>query len=72
MGGGGIADGDGVGGGLSVGFDTPATLTGTVVSRNQGIGGAGGRQGKGGGYAVGWGVLFGYPDDSTITLDGGV
>jgi hypothetical protein len=73
---------DGIGAGLAVAFDpTPAnpfpftgstvTLTGTTISRNQAIGGAKGGTGMGGGYAVGWGILFGFPDTSSVTLHGG-
>ena len=78
----GSAGGAGVGGGLSVGFcpypgfyyigsNSIVTISGTTISRNQAIGGANGGQGLGGGYAVGTGVLFGLPDTSTVTLNGG-
>jgi hypothetical protein len=42
-----------------------------MISRNEAIGSAGGGQGLGGGYAVGIGTLFGLPDTSTVTLNGG-
>jgi hypothetical protein len=29
------------------------------------------RWGMGGGYAVSWGILFGFPDTSSVTLNGG-
>ena len=61
---------DGIGGGLSLAFSA-VTLTDTIVSHNQAIGGAGGGQGMGGGYAIGFGVLFGYEDTSSVTLNGG-
>jgi hypothetical protein len=78
----GIPGGAGIGGGLAVGFyPSPAnpfpftgstvTLTGTTISRNQAIGGSSGGTSMGGGYAVGWGILFGFPDTSTVTLTGG-
>jgi hypothetical protein len=80
-GGNGSPGGAGVGGGLNVGVfpgylantgpSSAVTLTGTIISRNQAIGGAGGGQGMGGGYAVGTGVLFGTPDTSSVTLNGG-
>ena len=75
-----IPGADGVGGALAVGFApvnpdlTPSTttiLTGATISRNQAIGGSNGGHGKGGGYAVDIGVLFGFPDTSTVTLNGG-
>ncbi|MGA3284256.1 MAG: hypothetical protein ABSD57_07350 [Verrucomicrobiota bacterium] len=81
-GGSGIPGGTGVGGGLNVGLN-PAwavassapslavTLTGTIISYNQAIGGANGGTGMGGGYAVDTGVLFGIPDTSSVTLNGG-
>jgi len=59
-----------VGGGLAVGYSA-VTVTGTTSSRNQAVGGAGGGTGMGGGYAVGIGVPFGFPDTSTVTLNGG-
>jgi len=46
------------------------TITGTTISHNQAIGGAGGGEGMGGGYAVGTGILFGVADPSSVTLDG--
>jgi hypothetical protein len=71
----------GVGGGLNAGIfpeygsasgpSSAVTLTGTTISHNQAVGGAGGGQGLGGGYAVGTGVLFGIPDTSSVTLNGG-
>jgi hypothetical protein len=71
----------GVGGGLNVGVHPGAyaatgpssavTLTGTIIRHNQAIGGANGGQGLGGGYAVGIGAIFGDPDTSSVTLDGG-
>ena len=80
-GGGSSPGGAGVGGGLSVGYypypvscigsSSAVTISGTTVSRNQAVGGAGGGQGMGGGYAVGTGVLFGIPDTSSVTLNGG-
>ena len=79
--GGSALGGAGVGGGLSVGFypypvscigsNTAVTIRGSTVSRNQAIGGAGGGAGMGGGYAVGTAVLFGIPDASSVTLNGG-
>jgi len=75
-GGSGALGGPGVGGGLDVetyaapGPSTTVTITGTIISHNQAIGGAGGGEGLGGGYAVGTGVLFGVPDTSSVTLDG--
>lgn len=61
----------GVGGGLSVEWST-VTLTGTIISHNQAIGGAGGGTGMGGGYAVGISYLWGIPDTySTVTLNRG-
>ena len=81
-GGGSSPGGAGVGGGLSVGVNpylgfldigpsSAATLSGTIISRNQAIGGANGGQGLGGGYAVDTGILFGFPDTSTVTLNAG-
>ena len=81
-GGSGAPGGAGVGGGLSVGFypypgfydigpSSTVTISGTTISRNQAIGGANGGEAKGGGYAVDTGVLFGLPDTSTVTLNGG-
>ncbi len=81
-GGGDAPGGAGVGGSLSLGFypypgfydigsSAAVTVTGTTISNNQGIGGAGGGRGLGGGYAVGIGVLLGVPDTSTVTLNGG-
>jgi len=81
-GGGSAPGGAGVGAGLSVGLyplpgyypvgsSSAVTISGTTISRNQAVGGAGGGQGLGGGYAVGTGILFGIPDVSTITLTGG-
>jgi hypothetical protein len=70
--------GFGVGGGLNVGFypsawavgpSSAVTVTGTRISHNRAIGGAGGGVGRGGGYAVGTGILCGIPDTSTVTLD---
>ena len=71
----------GVGGALNVGVfprytrvtgpSSAVTLTGTTISYNQAIGGAGGGQGLGGGYAVGIGILFDVPDTSSVTLNGG-
>jgi hypothetical protein len=75
-----IPGADGIGGGLVVGLETfspaltpgtTAILTGTTISRNQAVGGANGGHGKGGGCAVGIGTLFGFPDTSTVTLNGG-
>ena len=57
--------------GWAVGQSTAVTVTGTMISRNEAIGSAGGGQGLGGGYAVGIGTLFGLPDTSTVTLNGG-
>jgi hypothetical protein len=82
MGGSGAPGGAGIGGGLNVGIfprwagaasgpTSAVTLTGTTISQNQALGGAGGGQGMGGGYAVGIGVLFGNPDTSSVTLNGG-
>jgi len=81
-GGGAIPGAAGIGGGLAVGFyPSPAnpfpftgstvTLTGTTISRNQAMGGSNGGAGMGGGYAVDWGILFGFPDTSSVTLNGG-
>lgn len=80
-GGSGTPGADGVGGGLSVGFwpaawtagsSSAVTVTGTTISHNQAIGGAGGGTGMGGGYAVGiGGLFFGLPDTSSVTLNGG-
>jgi len=81
-GGGSSPGGLGVGGGLSVGFypypgyfdmgsSSAVTLSGTTISRNQAVGGANGGVGVGGGYSVGTAVLFGIPDTSTVTLNGG-
>jgi len=77
-----ISGGDGIGGGLAAGFyPSPAnpfpftgstvTLTGTKISHNQAIGGSKGGTARGGGYAVGFGVFFGSPDTSTVTLNSG-
>lgn len=60
----------GVGGGLAVGYSA-VTVTGTTIRHNQANGGTGGGQGLGGGYAVGIGALFGFPDTSSVTLNGG-
>lgn len=60
----------GVGGGLAVAYSA-VTVTGTAISYNQAIGGAGGGTAMGGGYAVGTGALFGIPDTSSVTLNGG-
>ena len=80
-GGSGTPGAPGVGGGLNVGVfpgytqvtgpSSAVTLTGTTISYNQAIGGAGGGQGLGGGYAVGTGVLFHPGDTSSVTLNGG-
>ena len=77
----GVPGGDGIGGGLSVGFvplysplpvtGSTVTITGTTINHNQAIGGSSGGMGMGGGYAVGLGVFFGFPDTSTVTLNGG-
>ena len=80
-GGNGAPGATGVGGGLAVGFvplysplpatGSTVTLTGTTITRNQAIGGSSGGMGTGGGYAVGIGAFFGFPDTSTVTLNGG-
>jgi hypothetical protein len=54
------------------GPSTTVTLSGTTISHNQAIGGAGGGTGMGGGYVVGTGILFDtIPDTSSVTLNGG-
>lgn len=69
-GGSGVPGAAGVGGGMALGASI-VTVTGTVISYNQALGGAAEGPGLGGGCAVGFGVLFGLPDPSMITLEGG-
>jgi hypothetical protein len=62
--------------GLAAGPRTTVTITGTSITNNKAIGGNGGSgaiggNGMGGGYSVGTGVVFGSPDSSTVTINGG-
>jgi hypothetical protein len=63
----------GVSGGIDLAFGSVVTVSNTVLIGNQAIGGAGGSgsnggDGVGGGINVGTGVIYGAPDDCSLTL----
>ena len=74
-GGAGTAGADGVSGGIDLAGGSVVTVSNTTVNQNQAIGGAGGAgadggAGVGGGINVGTGViLFGAPDNCSLTLN---
>ena len=63
----------GVSGGIDLAFGSPVTVSNTTLINNQAIGGAGaagsnGGDGVGGGVNVGSGVIYGAPDNCSLTL----